>query len=439
MPIVVKTSTILVNTRKYFQDTLNPNPAFRNLSVAFAAKNCLRTRTGDQNPKWKQMIKLGQNATTVLSGTYTTLDIHRSRAKLVYTRVGIDNQTVTQEAFGDLAVFPATLPGWTGGWSSKADARASSGFLKKVRAVQVLVSGPTFFGELRQTLNMLRKPAGALWDGVRAYKEAVRKANADNRNRYFRKQPAKYANQLSKIASGLWLEHAFGWIPFLADLDGARDAYNSLFEVDRVVKVSAGGKDAKDKGTSRYNQLIISGSYLNSLNVQKLTEIEIIRYRGAVKAQAATTASDRLARFGFTPSEFIPTAWEILPWSFLVDYFLNIGDLLSASVTDTSNVAWVNRSRVTKVIKTNYFGLDEQVIRNTLVLPNYRIDSLTYSPGYYSWIVSSVGRSQQGVPTPTLTLTYPSSPGRLFNVAALLDQVGLQIHPQHPSKRNWRR
>jgi hypothetical protein len=206
-----------------------------------------------------------------------------------------------------------------------------------------------------------------------------------------------------------------------------------------VVKVSAGGKDAKDKGTSRYNQLIISGSYLNSLNVQKLTEIEIIRYRGAVKAQAATTASDRLARFGFTPSEFIPTAWEILPWSFLVDYFLNIGDLLSASVTDTSNVAWVNRSRVTKVIKTNYFGLDEQVIRNTLVLPNYRIDSLTYSPGYYSWIVSSVGRSQQGVPTPTLTLTYPSSPGRLFNVAALLDQVGLQIHPQHPSKRNWRR
>lgn len=34
----------------------------------------------------------------------------------------------------------------------------------------------------------------------------------------------------------------------------------------------------------------------------------------------------------------MPTVWELIPYSFLIDYFTNVGDVLQALSTDTSGV-----------------------------------------------------------------------------------------------------
>lgn len=38
--------------------------------------------------------------------------------------------------------------------------------------------------------------------------------------------------------------------------------------------------------------------------------------------------------------------WELTPWSFLIDYFVNVGDLLDAALSSTTNVVWANRTSV---------------------------------------------------------------------------------------------
>jgi hypothetical protein len=339
--------------------------------------------------------------------------------------------------YGDIAVHLANTPGYIGGWPSVADSRAASKFLSAVRAAQVAVSGPTFLGEIKDTIRMFRKPAGALQEGIQRYLDELKRANAENKRRYFNKRKPAYLRNLSHIASGLWLERSFGWLPLLNDINDARTAYNNLFEIDRVIYCSGGGHDAKLKQTYAMNQNIVGGGYLSMRITGKLTEHDVVRYRGAVHAQAVSTARDRLAQYGFTPSEFIPAAWEVLPWSFLADYFVNIGDLISAAVTDTANFAWVNRSHVTKADLVQTWILDRDVLESVLGKKN--LLNFYASPGFARWRTSTVGRGPSGVPTPSLSFYLPRSDGRLLNIASLLTQVGIDTGvPQRLSGRTWR-
>jgi hypothetical protein len=211
-----------------------------------------------------------------------------------------------------------------------------------------------------------------------------------------------------------------------------------LDKTDRVVRISSGGKDEMKTGLSTHYDYIVpqAGSYNAVLFTDRVRRHHVVRYRGAVYARAATTARDRFARFGFTPSEFVPTAWEVLPWSFLADYFANIGDMLSASVTDTSNVAWVSKSdiRTTELTMTSTFG------SATTFPPTLKKSINIVRPGNMVLTHKSVTRSANvGVPTPSLYFTYPGSNGRLANIAALLASVNTRVHPQSPSPRNYRR
>lgn len=435
--MTTKTSTVYYSTLVYQRNTHDSNPDHRQLWPSHGLKVLLRTRDGTSNPHYKRQIAACENATTVLSGTFTSFVAMRNRAKLVYFHT-VQQAVHEEEAFGDIIATFVTQDGYVGGWVSKADSRASTGYLQKVRAAQVMVSGPTFLGELRETLRMIRKPAAALQDGIRRHLAEVELRNRENRKRYFNKQPKKYARNLSKIASGLWLENAFGWVPLLHDIDGARKAYDSLFErEDRIIKISAGGHDAKDVSGPPV-ALGMQAGFISWIFSERKIEHVTVRYRGAVKAQAATTCADVGARFGFTPSEFIPTAWELLPWSFLVDYFANIGDILSALVTDTSQVAWTNRSVINKLDKKSSIVLNEAAILAIIDVGIRKKISVLWSPAISRWKHSTVTRAPSAVPSPELRFTYPGSTGRLLNVAALLDQVGLSVHPQRLSGRNYR-
>jgi len=394
-----------------------------------------RTRTGDSLPDWKQRVSEHRNATTVMSATFSTF-AHKRCGCLVQCQLSSASDVpVHREHWGDVCASLIAKPTWLGVPNSKADARATAKFYSQVRQVTQKMSGPTFLGELRETLQMLRRPAAGLWDGLSRYAGDLQRVNRENRRRYFRKDKPRYERNLAHSASGLWLENAFGWQPFINDIQDAKDAFNSLVDIPRVEHISAGGQDMKDYQGVAQTDAFNKALYFNHRTTTYCRHT--VRYRGAVKAQAATTAADRLARFGFQPSEFIPTAWELLPWSFLVDYFANIGDILNSAVTDTSQVAWVSKSILQTTINRLTGAWDTARIASAY--KPWRVVHCYGNPGDATWTIKTVQRSGTGIPSlPSLNFSLPRSAGQLANVAALLAQVGININPQKPSKRNYR-
>jgi hypothetical protein len=305
---------------------------------------------------------------------------------------------------------------------TNADNRASAAFYKKLRATAVLFSGPTFLGELRETLHMIRRPASALYSSANGYLDAL--------TRRKRASPKHW----TKTISGLWLEHSFGWKPLINDVLDAAKAQRALISQPRQKVLSAGGKDVSNPfpvgvwgngvyaaGTVGDNRMLARSRRVDSV---------IVRYKGKVKAQAEMTTWDKWALFGFTPSEFIPTAWELLPWSFLIDYFTNIGDILTSAVTSTQNVVYVNKTVISEREFTGF------------VVP-FEVEDATYAivnigRSDFSCRRRSVSRSAGvGVPLPRLTFETGLSDGQLFNVAALLGQARA-LHGQN-TPRNWHR
>jgi len=151
------------------------------------------------------------------------------------------------------------------------------------------------------------------------------------------------------------------------------------------------------------------------------------------------TPFDNWNLFGFQPSEFLPTAWELLPWSFLADYFSNIGDCLTAwsTVTDKVEVAYINR---TIVQKTVFHGACVEDVAGTDSRNSGWKRTLGIVTGGSSDTTRKVvqrGIGQGNPPLPTFQLNTNLGAGQLANIAALLGQANA-LHGQR-APRNWHR
>jgi hypothetical protein len=437
-----KSSSITFGLRNTGRSQSNPTPANRQLRTFTKGRFLTRTRTGDFQPKWKQIIASGGNATTLLTATtWTTFDTDRSKAFLQFWEPdGLGGKhTYVEEAWGEVSAWNHPIPTFQA-FSSRAAARALAKVYSEIRKLEVVVSGPTFLGTLGQTMRMLRRPAEGLWNAIDRHCEELKRLNADNRRRYFSKKPRTYRQNLRRLASDLWLEKQFGWNPFMMDIQDALEAYSSMFDFDRSVHFSCGGADAhlQDTQPRSGDYFAGGGSRLVYSGNLRIVDVHKVRYRGVVYAQAATTAADMRARWGFIPSEFVPTAWEILPWSFLADYFANIGDILSAAVTDTSKVRWLNRTEITASESSQTIGPDfKTMVAN--VGGSSRVDLLHASSGWSKITVKNVQRSPTAALTwPQLRFTYPQSPWRKANIAALIGGINDSVYPQSPRHRLYR-
>jgi hypothetical protein len=134
-----------------------------------------------------------------------------------------------------------------------------------------------------------------------------------------------FGEDAKDAAANAWLEYKYGWMPFLNDV---RDATNTLMDVvDRPASKEIKVRSKVIENATYYSpeQLIIAySSYIRVTGWED--RVSDSQFRGIWKCRV--TDGNLPGRFGLlNPLE---VAWELVPFSFVADWFLPVGSYLSA-------------------------------------------------------------------------------------------------------------
>lgn len=294
--------------------------------------------SGSTNPWWKDQIRAGINAGTDAFGTQFDIDNGWFSTSVQFNNKGTPGFNyfeAKEEVFGNP---PVQLP--FGAAISDTDYfevnnRAIRKFLAAAEAVLSSIEGGQDLGEYKESLRGMVRPLSSLRTHVLSYPSRLEKAVKG----YKRRGPG-----LEKAISDTYLEFRFGWNPLAADLGQAyAGLVNNHHFVTVPVKGSAGKEFAgsNDQQPSWFNP---SGFYSSTIT-RRMTSVYTVRYIGSVWSKA-----DSEGRIGSAQAlqldlpHVLPTVWDLIPYSFIVDYFTNIGDIIRAASFITSNIRWANRT-----------------------------------------------------------------------------------------------
>lgn len=257
------------------------------------------------------------------------------------------------------------------------------------------VNLPQAFAERGQTVRLVG-------DTLRTLKEMVVNVKRLKPGRFLRKD----------ILSGdaffnRWLELQYGWKPLLSDVYGAVSALHAH-------SLEAGPPIVTVKATVRSEDYKVT-RLTDSANIIQyhFDRVEHIGHVGKIRldfTQSDSMFSGTLAQLGITnPLEL---AWELLPWSFVADWFVPIGDYLSSL---DATVGWQFKGgsytvRTWQDIKANNFSVDT----DPYIYRNVRKYAYGHGKGQRFQMTRSVYSS---APLPTLPSFHKLNQGSHMHVA----------------------
>lgn len=318
-------------------------------------------RTGVNNPQYKRLIRQGLSATggmTVNVDNGNTDDCSFTLSKRgssdpnspEYSRIYTSGMTGVHLSLN----LPAPIASHYKTVSfDEACATARRIVHKRLTARRRQFQGGVVALEMRKTLEMVTRPAKGLRKQVEVFSRRIPKAMKSL------KRSHKTSQSASRILADLYLEATFGWQPLLADTrDGAiaLARHASKDALERQQFRAYGATEYPDTTTFGNNYQV--GYDFNTIVIfdrewRHKTKAECIIYgRFQTRLQDASYAKSsalRLAELcGFTLADFVPSAWEAMPWSFLVDYFTNVGDVLEAFSNNVGEIAWMAEVHITE-------------------------------------------------------------------------------------------
>jgi len=241
---------------------------------------------------------------------------------------------------GDLITFS-----WPSYYTwSNTEVAARSKFLKKARGSSPVFQGGVFLGELKETLEMLRNPAKGLWDGLHDYHRAAKKLLGENRFTRVKKRRPGIVRPTKDALANLWLENAFGWQPLISDVKDAATVLATLLEGRPFECVPVKGVHKNESSSiSTVSGSPCGGTYGNVSEIEYY-QSHLVKYKGAVRIEPLKPCTMNPSLLGFGSwRDFVPTIWELIPYSFLVDYFLNIGEVIDGWADQRTHLAWACR------------------------------------------------------------------------------------------------
>jgi DNA-binding FrmR family transcriptional regulator len=339
-----------VGKDEFFPEVTQPQAHFNGGAVLTANYDLYR------NPQWKDQVRNGQNATTPL--VYYGPDRNPAQNSFkIEKRERYFNNSNGQEKYeyswtsgSYLPILPTPIsvlapPDVV----ARVRNRCISRFVGRAKEVQSSIEGGQDLGEIKQTIESIKHPLKSLSQSLTQYLTALRKRKKRNWTK----------TEASKVLADTYLEFHFGWQPLAADVAQLiADARRSRFD-QYVVSASAQEVYQVDQATLS-TSLGYPGGTVRIPYRTKL--IYSMRMRGGVSSLASAGQLSWAQSLQLTPKDWLPTAWDLLPYSWIADYFVNIGDILGALSFVSSSLLWGSVATKQDVsIEVSDFEMDKPV------------------------------------------------------------------------------
>lgn len=278
---------------------------------------------------------------------------------------------------------------------------------RKIRAESERWNSVPFLAELRETVNMVLRPADALRKGIGKFVRTSSKRM--NRVNYVPKESRRKV--FTDMAYGSWYEAVFGWSPLISDVEEGCSALagfvdevtNGGYREYKRLRAQASGhaffETTSTAWTGTWNELLLR----ETLHTKKTIMYEV-GHLNDVLASHNGDLPHFLRNFGLTNwKNVVLGAWEVIPQSWLVDYFYNVNGFLQVWATPTSGVRWIVKGDRTTTVRKVAARRSPRVL-----VPPYTTIIFNDSPGISGLARVTFNRSLPGsLPLPLPEIRNP--------------------------------
>lgn len=324
------------DVRFYRQLTYNKTVTYQSVNVAY-----LGSRSGSSVPEWRDKIKRGENASSPYSLDRNQLVEQR------YGTVGMTASIIGNPGAGsqDHSYTGYLTPGPTAishlvASSAESNSKALTAIYKKMNSQLSQLNAPASFLEMGDVIRQFGRPFKSIVDLTERHINRLYLQRRGIENLRYNKK------QLVKILADTYLEYAFGLAPLINDTKKAAEALARLaWEVESPsIKTRLVGRGISETGDITTDQLVPGSTFLVVDKTTRRTTQVRTQYVAGFKAYptADRGSHDRLMQLlGFRPESWIPGVWEAVPWSWLVDYFVNVQELLNSLEASVIKPSWI--------------------------------------------------------------------------------------------------
>jgi len=357
-----------------------------------------RTRSGGTTPNYRNIPRDALPVNSYFDHTY-----HLHQSKIVHVITVPDNGSAgTHTHGGDFTIVEAETEYTNMVNDVKARMRADSSMRNEV-ILKALVKIADAKANLAVSLAEASKTSDLILSNASRFDKAYRAFRKGNL-----REVAKQLNLKPKSSHKTWLEYKYGWMPLLMEVKGAAEF---------LAQQALGGRAPRFSVSATLSD---EGSYDNVQNLDSVAPGSTRaykrtlrrKYRVKIWCEISNPHLSHMQQLGLTNPALY--AWEVIPYSFVFDWFCSVGDWLTG-VTALNGIT-VRRAMISLVSDAN-------ISRDTRIAAQRNPTGLTREFGN---ILTAEGRSYLRDPLSVDPLSlYPPVSNPFTSVSRLVTSLAL--------------
>lgn len=367
--------------------------------------------TGTKNPSWRDDIRMVRNATTSASGTRRRVKFRVASGYASGRSASFDDppnepglfSRFTSCEFAVPSLSSGSFPGTTSPTITSADNQAIARLYEALRSFESSVNAGEDLGEIGKTINTIKSPLSnarnLMTRVIGKHRDALSKPSA---------------REAARALGSTLLEYRFGIEPLVNTIADAmvgfqnRDYLAHYYPFNESATVKS---KTTTQSTAPVGNLSVTTVYKESLS-------EKVRYSGVWGVQVDLNTRSVADVMSWRLQDVIPTVWELVPYSWLADYFTNIGDIIGGISVPWSGVRWCNKT--VRSVRERHMTFTDWYQPGLKATYPYRTQS-NFTPGFTQMTETAFTRSrQESLPRPTFEIRFDRSLRHWTNIGALV-------------------